>query len=458
MLNINRFQSMVGISEDEQALMLEYGQKTMEFKDDFIEDLKGWLRDHQIDCQLDNLDEALTALFMVTINHMQFEDFYGQVYPLAVKWYQSGMTQTEVVLLLSRIRQFLIAKSEEMGVIELAHGYCHVVDLVTSIFNTVYLLMEEVRRIKSVVQGELKRFERSFHLLGLKLPKSQVKPYVDHQMWKISVLKLAMGTKTPEQLNFSKDAQQCSLGQWLNAGGLEKVPANQREYFLEAHQRVHELGSRALDDAASHHPEHILNYFTQLELASDELSLVLLNLIEDEFIHLATSDHLTGLPNRRSFDMEFHRQLAFAQRHQMWVGLVIVDIDHFKQINDTYGHLIGDKVLKRLAQVMSEAARTEELPFRWGGEEFALLTMDYQPGGAEALAERIRQSVEETIFCEDEKTPLHVTISAGSLCFKPPLKIPTHEIFAKVDKLLYQAKEAGRNRVIHQTIYQDQEI
>ena len=458
MLNINRFQNMVGISDREQALMLEYGQKTMGFKTCFVEDLKGWLAKNRIDCQLEDLEGALISLFSVTVTHIQFEDFYGRVYPLAVKWYQSGMTQTEVVLLLSRIRQFLIAKSEEMGVIELAQGYCHVVDLMTSIFNTVYLLMEEVRRIRGSVQGELKRFERSFHLLGLQMPKALVKPYVDHQMWKIAVLKLAMGTKSPEQLSFSKDAEHCSLGRWLKEGGLEKVPADQRTHFLQAHEQVHKLGARALEDAMTHHPEHILNYFAQLEFASDELSLILLNLIEDEFIRLATSDHLTGLPNRRSFDMEFQRQLAFTQRHQMWVGLIIVDIDHFKQINDTYGHLIGDKVLKRLAQVMNEAARIEESPFRWGGEEFALLTMDHQPGGAEALAERIRQCVEKTVFCEDEKTPLHVTISAGSLCFKPPLGIPTHEIFAKVDKLLYQAKAQGRNQVVHQTIYHDQEI
>ncbi len=458
MLNVTRFQEMVGISEVERQKMIEAQGEILKFTDEFVNHILGWLDQHHIEYHLPNIEEAIAGLYQTVITNTDPNTFYQLMYKKALKWYQSGLNQTEVTLLLSRLRQFLIQKSEEMQSRDLAHGYCHMVDMATSVFNTIYLLMEESERIQLSVQGELRRFERSFHLLGLTLPKTLVKPYVDHQMWKIAALQLAVGIKNSGQVKFEADESKCLLGQWLENGGLEQLPPKEKEKFIENHRLVHEYGRQALKDAADYHPEHILTYFNQMECASDELSLVLLNLIEDEFIRLATSDHLTGLPNRRSFDLEFKRTLAFAERHNMWVGLIVIDIDHFKQINDTYGHTVGDHVLKQLSSILQKQARTEETPFRWGGEEFALLTIDKKPGGAQQLAKRIRQAVEEADFNKEAQSSFKVTISAGSLCFKPPIGLPTHEIFAKVDKLLYQAKESGRNRVVHQTIHNTKEL
>lgn len=458
MLNVTRFQEMVGITEVERQKMIEAQDEMLKFTSEFVSHILGWLKQHQVEPHLSNIEQAIAGLYQAVVTNTDPNTFYQLIYKKALRWHQSGLNQTEVTLMLSQLRQFLIQKGELMNSRDLAHGYCHIVDMATSVFNTIYLLMEESERIQHSLQGELRRFERSFHLLGLTLPKSLVKPYVDHQMWKIAALQLAMGIKSSEQIKFETDESKCLLGQWLENGGLEQLPPKEKEKFLENHRLVHEYGRQALKDAADHHPEHILTYFNQMECASDELCLVLLNLIEDEFIRLATSDHLTGLPNRRSFDLEFKRSLAFAERHDMWVGLIVIDIDHFKQINDTYGHTVGDQVLKQLSIILQKQARTEEPPFRWGGEEFALLTVDDKPGGAQQLAERIRCAIAETDFNVEDQLSFRVTISAGSLCFKPPLGLPTHEIFAKVDKLLYQAKESGRNRVVHQTIRNTKEL
>ena len=457
MINVIQFQEMVGISELELQAMSERQDQTLAFFDEFVHELKNWFNAHDISPDFPDLDQAIKALYQTIICNGVMDNFYESISKPALQWYRSGLRQTEVMMMLSQMRQFLIKKAEQTNCRELAHAYCRLLDMVTSVFNTFYQLMEERARIQQVIKDELKRFERNFHLLGLEMPKDLVKPYVAHQNWKVNVLDLALGLKRSEQMT-ELDETQCQLGQWLASGGIEKIPSTKQSAFLEDHRLIHEYGRQALKDAQNHHPEQILTYFNKMECASDRLGLVLLNLIEDEFIHLATSDHLTGLSNRRAFDQEFKRTLAFAERHQMWVGLIILDIDHFKQINDTYGHTVGDEVLQQFAKVLQTQIRTEEHPFRWGGEEFALLTMDKKPGGAEKLAERVRHAVETTDFQVEDQLSLKVTVSIGSLCFQPPLQLPNHEIFAKVDKLLYQAKENGRNQVVHKTIHNSKEV
>ena len=103
---------------------------------------------------------------------------------------------------------------------------------------------------------------------------------------------------------------------------------------------------------------------------------VLMNVIEEEFVKAANSDALTGFANRRAFDMELEKALAFAKRHDFWVDLVLLDVDFFKKVNDDYGHMAGDAVLKRMAEILQEVARTEDMLFRWGGEEFVMITLD----------------------------------------------------------------------------------
>lgn len=165
----------------------------------------------------------------------------------------------------------------------------------------------------------------------------------------------------------------------------------------------------------------------------------------DEVAHRARTDQLTGLPNRRYFDEQLARMLAEAERFEYSVSLVMLDIDHFKKVNDTYGHDAGDAVLKQVAGVVRERVRGIDVCARFGGEEIAVLLPNTGPGGAAGLAERLRAAIEATVVRAGGRE-LRVTASFGIATYPSPVS-RAHDLFAAADKELYAAKAAGRNRV-----------
>ncbi len=134
-----------------------------------------------------------------------------------------------------------------------------------------------------------------------------------------------------------------------------------------------------------------------------------------------------------------------ALEHQFPLCVLMIDVDHFKSYNDRYGHLVGDRVLKSVAQVLKETIRTVDLAARYGGEEFSVLLLKTPMDGADKVAERIRQGIQELeIFAAKQAT--HVTVSIGVAELNPSLK--NVEAFIDLaDQALYQAKADGRNRV-----------
>jgi diguanylate cyclase (GGDEF)-like protein len=165
--------------------------------------------------------------------------------------------------------------------------------------------------------------------------------------------------------------------------------------------------------------------------------------------HRANHDELTGLPNRRSILGEIERMAARAARSRTNVGLLMLDIDHFKRINDRHGHLVGDQCLRQVGAALAAAVRSGEHLGRYGGEEF-LAVLDLQDHAElQAAAERFRRVVEElTVRTADG--PLPVTISGGGALGCPSGELKTERILANADAALYAAKAAGRNcTVIH---------
>ncbi|PZA06541.1 MULTISPECIES: sensor domain-containing diguanylate cyclase [unclassified Meiothermus] len=158
--------------------------------------------------------------------------------------------------------------------------------------------------------------------------------------------------------------------------------------------------------------------------------------------HLAERDELTGLYNRRvlmaRFREEFHRALRYGQP----LSLLMIDVDGFKEYNDTYGHPAGDEVLKQVARRIQSRLRAGDLLARYGGEEFALLLPNTPSQGAMALAERLRQEVEQASW---PSRP--VTISVGVATQSAAAEEP-HTLLAAADEALYQAKRLGKNRVV----------
>ena len=163
---------------------------------------------------------------------------------------------------------------------------------------------------------------------------------------------------------------------------------------------------------------------------------------------LATLDSLTGLPNRRSFDLLAAQALQEAQRDCAPLVALLIDLDHFKALNDTHGHLAGDEVLRQFANVLQGSLRQSDILCRWGGEEFIVLLRETEGRQALDVAEKIRRRSEQLTFSYDEQ-PLRLTTSIGLSSLQPGDTL--HALLTRADRALYRAKQAGRNRVCSET-------
>ena len=163
----------------------------------------------------------------------------------------------------------------------------------------------------------------------------------------------------------------------------------------------------------------------------------------------ATQDALTGLNNRRSLDLRVAQEVAIAKRKNLPLCVMMLDVDFFKKINDTYGHYGGDIVLKEFAKIISDEVREYDFAARYGGEEFAILLPYTHIEEAKIVGERLRKTVEDTPILINQETEdakkINVTISMGLAEFD---RIETGEnLFERADKALYEAKKNGRNQV-----------
>ena len=166
--------------------------------------------------------------------------------------------------------------------------------------------------------------------------------------------------------------------------------------------------------------------------------------LHQEMAKMATTDGLTGLTNHRTFqdkaDLEFDR----ASRYPEPIAILLFDIDHFKKINDTYGHPVGDAVLRKIAALLRDTVRTVDIAARYGGEEFIALLINTDIKGASLMAERIRASIEKSRFVLDG-TRIPVTVSVGYAVFPEDAKEKSG-LIEKADQALYAAKNGGRNQ------------
>lgn len=161
---------------------------------------------------------------------------------------------------------------------------------------------------------------------------------------------------------------------------------------------------------------------------------------------LAAIDELTGLTNRRMLTLLLEQELAAIKRNHTTACLLILDLDHFKDINDQHGHLQGDNILKQFAQLLKSSARASDPVCRWGGEEFAILLRNSDVPTARQVAESLRQRISNHRFQLDDQT-VTITASIGITQLDPNEPDALMQAYDRADQMLYEAKEAGRNQI-----------
>lgn len=185
---------------------------------------------------------------------------------------------------------------------------------------------------------------------------------------------------------------------------------------------------------------------TTLEALANQMAVAIANADAVKRLeNMATTDGLTGCLNKRAFLEEMDKKLRAAERFGRPLSLLVTDIDHFKSVNDTYGHATGDVVIKELGAILQRAKRETDIVARFGGEEFCVLCEETDSEGATLLAERIREEVQATVF-RTELGELRVTTSIGVATF-PQHAEDSAGLFETTDKALYAAKHGGRNQV-----------
>jgi len=204
-----------------------------------------------------------------------------------------------------------------------------------------------------------------------------------------------------------------------------------------------DLRDLRLDDARA-----LLEHGGAIDLPTPETApAAFLQGVIDGLCELSLRDPLTGLANRRHFRAVLAREIDVVVRSGNPALLLMLDIDHFKSINDAHGHLAGDRVLQAVARCLAGCVRPQDTVARYGGEEFAIVLPDCQLNYGEAVAERIRQTVANLSIAVSPELTLQITLSVGG-AFAPTQSRCTPDVWVeRADNQLYQAKAQGRNRV-----------
>lgn len=247
------------------------------------------------------------------------------------------------------------------------------------------------------------------------------------------------------RLVMSRRQETAGRGQYFVAAGLALVL-----FALLLRLGAGILGMADLSQITSNQATHALSMLAfTLTIILTTMGLVMMTKEHADGLNrtLALQDELTGLHNRRAIHKLLEQQMAVARRSARPLALLIVDIDHFKRINDDYGHLSGDQALRAMAAGLQRRLRTQDIAGRWGGEEFIVLLPGTDAAGARLLAEALRRSAEQAELVALDGRPIRFTISIGLHALVPDSNNARDDMIAAADRALYLAKQNGRNRV-----------
>ncbi|MDX3775520.1 diguanylate cyclase [Chromatiaceae bacterium AAb-1] len=237
------------------------------------------------------------------------------------------------------------------------------------------------------------------------------------------------------------------FGLWFRHKGAHAFEgATESGIILQAMQHIDEALIPLFDLTAGQTPETSLQRLRDLREQAKGIRYHLDTLFEQHSELEAGRDILTRLLNRRFLPAVLAKEVGFARQHQTLFAILAIDIDHFKQINDGYGHEAGDMVLQQVASLLNNNSRGGDYLFRLGGEEFLMLLVDITPQDAFKVAEKIRKQVESEVFLLPREQTRHLTLSIGLAMHNGH---PDYQqALRSADEALYQAKHSGRNRVV----------
>ncbi len=266
----------------------------------------------------------------------------------------------------------------------------------------------------------------------------------DHEIWYNNIMRTLICKLHPDQHDLDDDShKQCQFGQWYYGYSAPKLRENPAFQAMGAtHEEMHKLATNVLLSAFNSNNVNVDTY-DNFAIAAERLQLEIIALIHEFESSLYTRDPLTRAINRIDMLPMLRELHEMTKRTAISCSLVMLDIDHFKLVNDEYGHQAGDKVLVALAQYITNNIRSYDKLFRFGGEEFIVCMLQTDLANCYQRTEQLRQGLAELPIDIGLKDPIHINASFGITLLDGDITIEQN--LERVDKAMYAAKQGGRN-------------